>query len=1217
MAISTAIYWRLTYRLATMARAGLISIIYYHTTELHGSDVKDTSALTLMGTDVERIVESLKSLHETWASIIEVAVALFLLERQIFLACLVPACICFACASGAGPVSTRTAPAQKAWVERIQIRLAVTSAFLGNMKAVKMLGLKEPLFGLVTKLREAELKTSSRFRRLLVWTVERSLLSGANIPSDFAPYATFAAYAIISVARNDQSLLASQAFTSLSLISLLTAPLLAFVQAVPALFESKGCFERIEVYLAIPTDNYKNPRLVTKDMIVASQQRAMELTSGEIQSKTGAGVISFKDVNISWSVDTEPVLKNLTLDIKRGITVVVGPVGSGKSALIAGILGEIIHQYRMLLTVSRRLGLSTIRLNTISPGGELDPKWYEFCVSASGLEDDLKAMPGGSMYVAGSDGVSLSGGQKQRVALARAIYSRLPIILLDDPFSGLDSRCIGHISSTLFARDGYFRESGKTVILATHNRTLLPFADEVIVLNDGNVVDSGTSQEILIANSEIAVKSLMEPETEQCGTGQIIDDRKEICGGTTQEIQVQDKNDTKKPDFSRRDGSWQVYAYYVRSAGTLVACLFIASFIVSTFLSKFSTIWIRWWSDSNAKAPNAKVGFYLGIYTAFTVLSISCFVLGCYLLFINIINETAFGLHADLLRATLEAPFSFFQVTDSGSITNRFSQDIDLIDMKLPAWVVNTVANGSQTIINLVIFCAVGKYMAAFFPVLILAFFLIQSYYLRTSRQMRLLDIEAKAPLYTTFTETLKGVVTIKAFGWQKAFLANCQRQLNDSQKPFYTLLCIQEWLNLVLSLVVAAMAVILLAITTSFRDKFSGGVMGVALNLILTLNQSLVRTIQSWTQLETSIGAVSRVQAFQKNTPSEANIQSPHSSPVDEWLSEGRVSLKDVSVFYHSKRFVHGYRPGEENCNLRAVREWENDPNHDASPNGRNQNGHVLIDGKNLASLEPNDIRIRLNVIPQEPFFVPGKLRFNLDFHGKFSDENIESAIRKVGLWKRVSAGGGLDMPMIVSDWSAGEKQLLALARALNIQSPILILDEATSRYDFFFQPDNHLGKIITLMFVRHSVDWETESTMQRVIDAEFTKQTIIAVVHRHRFIDRYDRVALLKSGELIEYDDPFSLLRRRGHGIADAERDEGFYAFYIFAGINFLLAIFVCFFIPGTKQVPLEEIDTLFGGANHVAQGQEILAQQKGAQLEWEGDEKPSAVTVDNVRK
>ncbi|KAJ5135305.1 uncharacterized protein N7515_004583 [Penicillium bovifimosum] len=75
----------------------------------------------------------------------------------------------------------------------------------------------------------------------------------------------------------------------------------------------------------------------------------------------------------------------------------------------------------------------------------------------------------------------------------------------------------------------------------------------------------------------------------------------------------------------------------------------------------------------------------------------------------------------------------------------------------------------------------------------------------------------------------------------------------------------------------------------------------------------------------------------------------------------------------------------------------------------------------------------------------------------------------------------------------------------------------------------------------------------------------------------------------------------------------NEGFYAFYMFAGINFLLAIFVWFFIPETKQVPLEEIDTLFGGANHVAQGQEVLAQQKGARLEWEGDEKPSAVVED----
>ncbi|KGO46536.1 Major facilitator superfamily domain, general substrate transporter [Penicillium expansum] len=78
----------------------------------------------------------------------------------------------------------------------------------------------------------------------------------------------------------------------------------------------------------------------------------------------------------------------------------------------------------------------------------------------------------------------------------------------------------------------------------------------------------------------------------------------------------------------------------------------------------------------------------------------------------------------------------------------------------------------------------------------------------------------------------------------------------------------------------------------------------------------------------------------------------------------------------------------------------------------------------------------------------------------------------------------------------------------------------------------------------------------------------------------------------------------------------NEGFYAFYMFAGINFLLAVFVWFLIPETKQVPLEEIDTLFGGANHVAQGEEVLAHQKGVQVSHEVGEKPDAVTVEHAR-
>lgn len=110
-------------------------------------------------------------------------------------------------------------------------------------------------------------------------------------------------------------------------------------------------------------------------------------------------------------------------------------------------------------------------------------------------------------------------------------------------------------------------------------------------------------------------------------------------------------------------------------------------------------------------------------------------------------------------------------------------------------------------------------------------------------------------------------------------------------------------------------------------------------------------------------------------------------------------------------------------------------------------QSGKIFVDGIDLASLDRNNIRTRLSVITQEPFFIPGSLRLNLDPHEKTSDERIQSSIDKIGLWPRVEANGGLDMDFTASDWSAGERQLFSLARALATQSPILILDEATSR--------------------------------------------------------------------------------------------------------------------------------------------------------------------------
>jgi ATP-binding cassette, subfamily C (CFTR/MRP), member 1 len=115
---------------------------------------------------------------------------------------------------------------------------------------------------------------------------------------------------------------------------------------------------------------------------------------------------------------------------------------------------------------------------------------------------------------------------------------------------------------------------------------------------------------------------------------------------------------------------------------------------------------------------------------------------------------------------------------------------------------------------------------------------------------------------------------------------------------------------------------------------------------------------------------------------------------------------------------------------------------------------GHIAIDDVDISTLQGNDVRSRLNIVPQDPFFMPGTVRFNLDPRGQWADGPIEAAIRKVGLWARISAAGGLDAELAASEWSQGESQLLCLARALLVPSTILILDEATSRYGclFFF---------------------------------------------------------------------------------------------------------------------------------------------------------------------
>lgn len=108
-----------------------------------------------------------------------------------------------------------------------------------------------------------------------------------------------------------------------------------------------------------------------------------------------------------------------------------------------------------------------------------------------------------------------------------------------------------------------------------------------------------------------------------------------------------------------------------------------------------------------------------------------------------------------------------------------------------------------------------------------------------------------------------------------------------------------------------------------------------------------------------------------------------------------------------------------------------------------------ITIDGVEPTTLRRNEFRRRINIIAQDPFFLPGSLRLNIDPFRVVSDEKITKALERVGLWTMAQEKGGLNMDLDPTAWSAGQKQLLCFARAMARDCKILILDEAMSRYE------------------------------------------------------------------------------------------------------------------------------------------------------------------------
>ncbi|RGP78616.1 ABC transporter [Fusarium longipes] len=1100
IAISNALYFYWQERFVCMARGILFTAVYNKTISLPIADVNDSAVLTLMNSDIERIKMGLLPLHEYWANIIEVILASWLLEKQIGAAFVAPIVVIVLCIIASGGIASIIGRRQVAWMKAIEERVAATANAISTIKSLRISGMTGAVEKLIQDLRENELKIGGKWRLMLVIAVTLSFT-----PMTIGPLMAFAV--------TSRSLEVTRIFPSLAFILLLAMPLSNLFQNIPGLLSAFACLGRIDAYMK--KDSRLDPRTMHRRTSCSEEKTDMSGTVPALEVIRG---------NFGWIADHN-VLRNINIKIPTSsLTIVVGPVASGKSTLLKAFLGETAFSSGTVQVGvnCRRIGYcdqtpflsnSSIRANIIGHA-PFDATRYQEALYSTALEADLNQLPRGDRTIVGGNGISLSGGQKQRLAFARALYLEADLYLLDDILSGIDATTSALVFQRTMGIDGLLTRRKSTVVLCAHNQQYQKFADKVITITeDGSLTETangtGISNENLFSEPD-ALDLHPDPEMQQL-------------------VSSNDSAEMRPQDEARRIGDFAVYRHYFTSMANWTIILFVLSCCCYGFTSNFPTAWLKYWSaDVIRPNPQHPGAFYIGIYALLQtscLLSLTAVVTLCTQ---SMISQTGSKLHQKALQTVIGASLKFLTLVDTGAVTNHFAQDLTLVDSELPLSLVNFFLSLFTLVGMAAVIAIASPWLAVAYPVLIGVVYYIQLFYLRTSRQLRLLELDSKAPLFAHFIGTISGLVTLRALGCVDVFLDTSNGLLDSSQRPAYLLAMIQRWLQFVLRVTVMVLASMIVTLATQLRTD--AGFTGATLVTLMTFGEMLATLVQSYTTLETSIGAVARLKTFSSSTEQESKPD-VGASPSCKWPQRGHIEIRHISVSYSGKgasdreatalrdvsltlnageRVAIVGRTGSGKSSLLLLLLRLLDP----LPSNEPLSG-ITIDKLPLSEIDRDLVRRRIIAVSQDPVFLPvcpnATLRSNLDPFDEASDHDLLDILHLHSLEFLTKTEGSqsvFDASFDINSISYGQRQLFNLARAVTrrrtrgqsgARGGILLLDEVSS-----------------------SVDSETHEKMWKIIEDEFSGYTVIMVLHRLDSALKCHRVVVMEEGRVAESGQP-----------------------------------------------------------------------------------------------
>ncbi|KAM3447999.1 hypothetical protein MY3296_008205 [Beauveria thailandica] len=547
----------------------------------------------------------------------------------------------------------------------------------------------------------------------------------------------------------------------------------------------------------------------------------------------------------------------------------------------------------------------------------------------------------------------------------------------------------------------------------------------------------------------------------------------------------------------RRVGDLKIYAYFIGVAGWWYMVLYVFFHSAFVFGLRFPSIWLQWWANANESHPNERIRYWLGVYATIAATAFLGSVVSDSVFQLKIVPKMMVEFHRRLLTTTMNATTRFITSKDTGTILNRFSQDLNLIDSELPNALDKIVIAILSAFFSAALVFIGSSYLGAAIPLCIDALYIIQLYYLRTSGSFD---------------------------SWILTPRRRCSRCFWKASRASLAF----RWLTLVLNLVVAAVAVLLVGLATNIRGG-STGFLGVALFNIVSFSQTLQLVVTEWTHLETAIGAVSRVRSFVLGTEREDAVGETEDLP-SEWPKSGSITFTNVSASYEAiprpvlqdinleiksgERLAICVRTGSDKSSCVSCLFRMLDPD----------TGSILIDGVDIAKAPRGELRMRLNTVPQLPFFLYGSVRENIDPLSKATDERLIEVLKTVQLWGIFEEHGELDEDMDSDLLSHGQRQLFCLGRAMVRSGRILVPDEFPADASIYIPTVDGDTNLL------RSVDADTDDMMHRIIHDEFEGQTVIAIAHKLDTILDFDRIVFLDKGKIAEIGAPRELLATEG---------------------------------------------------------------------------------------